>query len=1308
MVQLEMGIMWWLLLLALAARADDAVDTDGESSRKVLGSSVVTSVSVIMDAGNGSKIFADAAGKPMSKPLNASDLASPINLLNPDRYEFYTFDDSGDLVKRLMTLEEIQDIIATGDGDGFSVDSFTSNGGFVPEKRVNDVVNNVQNVLKEEMKIHKDPAMKPQYDTPDVSDSWSMILPAVFGNSGEDIKPEPPITHVTPDTIMIEPAIMAEQISTTEKVMTLQTKKTTPKTTTTTGKPPKINVEIITNSNSTTERTVIDGLQTESSQVVEIKPSNASKPPSVTVTTFRPTRSTMTPRTTSTTAPTTPTYSTTLRTISTTTPTTSTTAQTISTTQTTSTTAQTTSTTVQTTSTTAQTTSTTARITSTTPELVRDATAQASTITFEKIAPPQPPTTLQATTQNPTTTEQMPTEIFTQPSTTECKFSDMSTIPTTEAAETTTEASATTMPSTTFEMLEKKESEMTTTSPETTSTFGPLSTFFMVGNNGGATSEDLSTLSTEYKISTTESQSTKALDQFLLTSTNIYEINSELSAAAQSTIPNESLESTTEDDRTTEKFLIRVQNPTEVPTTTTTDQTFIDTIEQLISQAVGTPAPLVEAEKEATMVQEMIINSTNKTMPQIMMETATLASNMIGNNDEITTTTEASTESTTMDEINMLSESVGSLLSQVYGQGSTTLEYDTTTTTPELSTMETTFIPHIINITIIRNENRKNQTKPAKSDLSLEMDYEDMIKELKKNASLASMVASNQEILKTEATSSIQEQNFDNTTTTMMTTTEEITTTTDPPTSTTTSDPKPSIVITINENKNKTNSEDANWTLVSTIAPHSVTKLEVAVDKVPAQVSGIVEPPPPVDLVPKPLQGFGLEDSTAKLDSDIYQFVQLCNELAFGFWKSVTTGISSARSVVVSPFAATSLLAMVFLGARGATSGEMNEILKLDDMVTFNPHLIFKNVSESIEINPDSGVAISAIIRELYSDRSKGKLLGFYKERVRQFYDGHVEEAGFREIGDVIRRRTNLLVKKNTDGQIPEFLKDGSIFPKPPLAGVSVSIFQTDCSQASTEGRDGELHFVVLPSIRQRRLVPIPAVVYRSGFLAGYEPSLDATAAAIGTKDQIISTIFIVPGQQGMTAPGDGLARLEKRLVESSFKKGAWARLLRSLIPRPGLELQIPRFQHRSLINATQSLKRMGLHDLFDSHKADLKGLNGAAHELHLSDVLQINEFATCGETRIGEAHHTEMYPATTERRNRMLEWEEPRDYQRAFHDPLHDPSYLALPLPLRPRQARVPEAPRLRFDRPFLYFVRHNPSGLILHMGRFHPRLLP
>lgn len=76
--------------------------------------SVVTSVSVIMDHGNGTKTYiTDATGQPVDQTEGA--VGSPVDLLNPDRYEFYTFDETGDLVKRLMTLDQIKGLLAGGD-----------------------------------------------------------------------------------------------------------------------------------------------------------------------------------------------------------------------------------------------------------------------------------------------------------------------------------------------------------------------------------------------------------------------------------------------------------------------------------------------------------------------------------------------------------------------------------------------------------------------------------------------------------------------------------------------------------------------------------------------------------------------------------------------------------------------------------------------------------------------------------------------------------------------------------------------------------------------------------------------------------------------------------------------------------------------------------------------------------------------------------------------------------------------------------------------------------------------------------------
>lgn len=198
----------------------------------------------------------------------------------------------------------------------------------------------------------------------------------------------------------------------------------------------------------------------------------------------------------------------------------------------------------------------------------------------------------------------------------------------------------------------------------------------------------------------------------------------------------------------------------------------------------------------------------------------------------------------------------------------------------------------------------------------------------------------------------------------------------------------------------------------------------------------------PVELSTAPKEALGLAASTANLNSDLSDFSKLCNELAFTFWKSITAdGISQSRSVIISPFALTSTLSMIFLGARGQTSGEMNDLLRLDDTVSFNPHVVFRNISESIEQSRSSGIAAAAFARELYSDRSKGKLLPYFKEKAQQFYGAHVEEVNFNVVNDILRRRTNLLVKKHTYNKIKEYLKTNNIWINEPLAAVSANVF---------------------------------------------------------------------------------------------------------------------------------------------------------------------------------------------------------------------------------------------------------------------------
>ncbi|XP_032688922.1 serine-rich adhesin for platelets [Odontomachus brunneus] len=551
------------------------------------------------------------------------------------------------------------------------------------------------------------------------------------------------------------------------------------------------------------------------------------------------------------------------------------------------------------------------------------------------------------------------------------------------------------------------------------------------------------------------------------------------------------------------------------------------------------------------------------------------------------------------------------------------------------------------------------------------------------------------------------------------------------------------------------------WTLISQQTPPAMTKLPKPPSKPPkplrkppsSHVSGSSNPDEngnvripgpdttayqqddPPQTIPQPVLPLDVSQSASGLDvtvkhtsTDIVNFAKLCNELAFNYWVATNKGLSTARSLALSPFGMTSLLAMIFLGARGPTSDQMNEVLGLDDVTTFNPHLVFQNITDTVGLARGQGIANAAFVRELFADKMKvRKLMPFYKEQAQQFYEGLVAEVNFATISDLVRRRTNLLIRKQTGGRIKDFVKTNTVPLRSPLAALSANVFQTDCNTTLTSsvGRDGELYFAVSPAVRQRRLVPVPATTWRSGVLAGYEPSIDATAVALGGSDKLVSTIFLLPGQQGHTAPGDTLDRLEQRLVKSAFRDGTWNKLLKVLTSRSGLELQVPKFSHRSVVNATAALKRMGLDELF-SGNADFKGINGVGHRLHLADVLQMNLFSTCGDENIlSGRHHVETYPASPLRsiRRRVEDIDGDSDdvteddvlrhsgvsSQKDHTGSLHaDRSHTGRFRREKRQLSTTSERPRLKLDRPFLYFVRHNPSGIILHMGRFNPRLLP
>lgn len=106
-----------------------------------------------------------------------------------------------------------------------------------------------------------------------------------------------------------------------------------------------------------------------------------------------------------------------------------------------------------------------------------------------------------------------------------------------------------------------------------------------------------------------------------------------------------------------------------------------------------------------------------------------------------------------------------------------------------------------------------------------------------------------------------------------------------------------------------------------------------------------------------------------------------------------------------------------------------------------------------------------------------------------------------------------------------------------------------------------------------------------------------------------------------------------------------------------------------------------------------------------------MNLFSTCGDENIQNGktkHHVETYPASPQMKStKLIDENEAEVNDENMNNSWEFLKTNSTSLKRSNRQTNE-NKPRVKLDKPFLYFVRHNPTGLILFMGRFNPRLLP
>lgn len=301
-----------------------------------------------------------------------------------------------------------------------------------------------------------------------------------------------------------------------------------------------------------------------------------------------------------------------------------------------------------------------------------------------------------------------------------------------------------------------------------------------------------------------------------------------------------------------------------------------------------------------------------------------------------------------------------------------------------------------------------------------------------------------------------------------------------------------------------------------------------------------------------------------------------------------------------------------------------------------------------------------------------------FARTIQHHYPDAFGTLDFRTSGEAARRYINTWIESHTAGQIRDML--GAIHPDARIVIATAIYFlgfwaqPFDPADTRTDPftlADGRRVPVAMLSQHNRADVPFAAFAPNGNHLdlpvyasphSPFAPANDSAGfqvAALPYKGDALSMILIVPN-----AP-DGLPAVESLLTPVAL--ATWIRALR---PRT-VHIALPKFKLEAELELSGVLAAMGMPSAFtrasEDHSADFTGICADPAEINRLFISEVLHEARIEVTEKG----TEAAAATVVA-------------MRGTGPP-----------------GPAPIIPTLRADRPFLYLIRDDASGLILFLGR-------
>jgi serpin B len=375
----------------------------------------------------------------------------------------------------------------------------------------------------------------------------------------------------------------------------------------------------------------------------------------------------------------------------------------------------------------------------------------------------------------------------------------------------------------------------------------------------------------------------------------------------------------------------------------------------------------------------------------------------------------------------------------------------------------------------------------------------------------------------------------------------------------------------------------------------------------------------------------------------------------------------STQDVVLSPLSIGLAFGMLDAGATGETADALDGLFDYPvegeaRWSAFNT--LDQRIVDTRTIDDGAEIIVRLANRQ-FPDEAFEPVEG-YDETIAEWFGAGIEPLPIRNDPDASRERINGWVSERTSGLIPDLLPDGFLKPLTKLVLVNALYFEATWATPFLEDRTEDADFTRLDG----STVTVPTMM--GGGLPG--PVLvtdDYEAIALAYADRDYEMLLVVPtagryAEVEAAFDGDLVAMIDRgmgRVPASDDPAAANERDQRDegrelATDEVSVMLYLPRFESEMSLPLREPLEQdLGVTGLFDV----MGGLAGIHSELLLGDAIHAADIAVDEQGTIAAAATALAVDAGGE--------------------------------PAPPTIVRV--------DRPFLYLIRHQPTGANLFVGR-------